>query len=102
MHHHPPTPTLFPYTTLFRSDRPTMQADLEPLATPRYVEIRTGHFDAERSSLCKPGCAASVQDVEARAPRFDVHVRRSEERRVGKVGRSRWRPTHVKTKACKT
>src|SRR3989442_15929573 len=78
----PPRSPLFPYTTLFRSVR---------------VPAVGGRGDRRR------GVARRLHEIDpARAVRSGVLHRvreiRSEERRVGKEGRSRWSPYHLKKK----
>src|SRR2546430_16212022 len=103
----PPRSTLFPYTTLFRSrgwDDPDAQrwsAALQPLESeaaarlktwlPKlHYPIRIGEHDQTAFSFGLVwDWAAVAGDDEMRAL-----LRRSEERRVGKEGRSRWSPYH--------
>src|SRR3712207_9177273 len=96
----PPRSTLFPYTTLFRSDGiftadPRIVKNARKIARISYDEM-----------LELAGLGASV--LQTRAVEFakkynvPIHVRnsgndsegRSEERRVGKECRSRWSPYH--------
>src|SRR3989442_88491 len=85
----PPRSTLFPYTTLFRSQLvetapvvglvlalPSVQLEAEKVP-PLFVKptVPVG-------ALAEPGVASVTVAV------------RSEERRVGKEGRSRWSPDH--------
>src|SRR3989449_725959 len=79
----PPRSTLFPYTTLFRSVVPGVSvqglgatAELEPDGL-----VETTKLTMPRGALLG---ALSVSAT----------VTRSEERRVGKEGRSRWSPYH--------
>src|SRR3712207_9451488 len=109
----PPKPTLFPYTTLFRSARGRVPEELRAVG-PRGGHEVVGPGDALPAGL--------VDRREARLPGHDVaelvaHVPgpgvgaatlgerdedlqglprevRSEERRVGKECRSRWSPYH--------
>src|SRR5256886_15033211 len=120
----PPRSTLFPYTTLFRSDavrdardrrgalprperplrhddrvheQPVLRLDAR-LRQPR-VHVRRGVSDGRprRTSRAGPARRAPPERVEAgrREPAgVRAHVVRSEERRVGKECRSRWSPYH--------
>src|SRR2546430_17728256 len=94
----PPRSTLFPYTTLFRSGLGERQVGrgVDRGELGRGV---VGGVGVEHAR----GRARGVGDV--RGPRgVDLHhegdrlVGRSEERRVGKEGRSRWSPYHSKKK----
>src|SRR3712207_9386342 len=61
-----------------------------PLCTTRIL----GGCAVEVSTV-QDGCGGSPLPVTVRLPEPDVHLRqRSEERRVGKEGRSRWSPYH--------
>src|SRR3712207_9239206 len=117
----PPRSTLFPYTTLFRSDvrgegargqllgqeLPHLGADLlgglgrrggrQGQGTAHAVRLPTSVW------LCPPGCTGRRRGQRAgvRGPRSaggrlrgDVGRVRSEERRVGKECRSRWSPVY--------
>src|SRR2546426_12722027 len=108
----PPRSTLYPYTTLFRSQRRGRgkpAARVEPgeravgphhgeevAADAAHVRISDRQREIRRDSGID-GVAAVAEDVEAdrggegqgRADRV-----RSEERRVGKECRSRWSPYH--------
>src|SRR2546430_16364319 len=104
----PPRSTLFPYTTLFRSRvgariahddvDPTpfggagidqcLQLGLVPHVTGVRERRAAGSGDLRRGRLAALGLAA--RDDDARA------VQRSEERRVGKEGRSLWSPDQLK------
>src|SRR2546421_10873609 len=100
----PPRSTLFPYTTLFRSDREYFQAEIEPMLNDPLVEF-VGEVGAGRkATLLEEGCLSPGTDF---ADEFDQRVVqhrlnlglkilsvRSEERRVGKECRSRWSPYH--------
>src|SRR3712207_9367741 len=102
----PPRSTLFPYTTLFRSD------NTEPRSAAAFV-----HHGMTSSDLLDTALAVQLTDATdvllAKADRLvaalcdhglahrdtikvgRTHgVHRSEERRVGKAGRSRWSPYH--------
>src|SRR3712207_9230777 len=96
----PPRSTLFPYTTLFRSD------------SHREEEEREGpepRLSIEQSKTVTRVAAEEARDLEARERErareyppqrrrvLDVKAHRpgrSEERRVGKECRSRWSPYH--------
>src|SRR5690242_21850268 len=72
----PPMSTLFPYTTLFRSERRGTRGGSHEAGLS--VDVR--HED-EEERLCDP---AAVGRGEASRLRRRAHWRRSEERRVGK------------------
>src|SRR3712207_9168017 len=98
----PPRSTLFPYTTLFRSDLDP-QVVVDVLVPAKLLDDRTGGqphplTGVLRSRRC-PGAtwgrahvAPPLSLPEAGRPRCCVC--RSEERRVGKECRSRWSPYH--------
>src|SRR3712207_9047701 len=110
----PPRSTLFPYTTLFRSDleRHGLDRDLEVLPSEAEVE----RLRQAGAGLTRPEAAVllahsknlvreellagdlpddpSVAGVLAAYFPRAVRERRSEERRVGKECRSRWSPYH--------
>src|SRR5258708_39583879 len=99
MRRRPPRSTLFPYTPLFRSLR-----DRVPLAVRKSFH-ESGFVDVETPILTRstPGGARQNRRfhvdeaalVEGLAHRQrDPVAERSEERRVGKEGRSRWSPSH--------
>src|SRR3712207_9032305 len=100
----PPRSTLFPYTTLFRSDREIKTfAERDPAQIPwgdvgaDIVVESTGVFtDGEKAAAHIEGGAKKVV-ISAPAKNVDatfVFKVRSEERRVGKECRSRWSPYH--------
>src|SRR2546425_10124436 len=93
----PPRSTLFPYTTLFRSN--ATDADGQALT----FSLNSGPSFATVTTT-SPGTGTATGNLHL-APGFtdagtySVTVRvtdgtRSEERRVGKEGRSRWSPHH--------
>src|SRR2546422_10068869 len=90
----PPRSTLFPYTTLFRS---------ATAGTP--VIFSTAHYlDREGAALAK-SCGVEVTIFKPLEPALGIQAvedglgtARSEERRVGEEGRSRWSPYHLKKK----
>src|SRR5256885_17128385 len=96
----PPRSTLFPYTTLFRSNRPR-EIFIETHAGWRREEVPFADFDWCRR-LAKLIANVTRQRVDESAPLLSaalpsgerVQIVRSEERRVGKEGRSRWSPYH--------
>src|SRR3712207_9498942 len=104
----PPRSTLFPYTTLFRSPDPSalVRVHLEPEAEPRLRLGQDLHL-AVLGEQVRPRrqVVGHRPDVVDRGVDEDRVVRvpggggggarlRSEERRVGKEGRSRWSPYH--------
>src|SRR5690554_8168823 len=76
----PPRSTLFPYTTLFRSE--LTARDLVILPNSYRANIESMAFD-ERSGF-------QLNQLSAIALFNDQGLNRSEERRVGKEWRSRW------------
>src|SRR5260221_13827946 len=88
----PPRSTLFPYTTLFRSSVPSVSScrmvvwSRVTFFIGRYRSTRTLSLKDRRDGL-------RIQRTHRRAS-----TPRSEERRVGKEGRSRWSPYHSKKK----
>src|SRR3712207_9333001 len=104
----PPRSTLFPYTTLFRSGEAVV-GHLGDLYRLGLAQAGVGGDDAEGRVLAPPqaggGLGEQVRRVARRAV-FQAGARegrvrlrvadRSEERRVGKEGRSRWSPDYLK------
>src|SRR3712207_9107497 len=97
----PPRSTLFPYTTLFRSDRERGEGPHgEELGLPvlerREPEIAAAQVaepaDRRLFVLELVGVVLAPPRHGLREPAPDPH--RSEERRVGKECRSRWSPYH--------
>src|SRR3712207_9511141 len=95
----PPRSTLFPYTTLFRSPRAVAAyrahysagALLEATVYPGVPELLAALTGAGAT------LAVATSKPEPFAVRLLAHtglLPRSEERRVGKEGRSRWSPYH--------
>src|SRR2546425_12582776 len=82
--------------------RDKLVTGVQTCALPIYLSLDDQAGDAgERSSLVFGGMDATsaqptIQDLEARVA--DDPDDRSEERRVGKEGRSRWAPYHLKKK----
>src|SRR2546422_11124622 len=109
----PPRSTLFPYTTLFRSlDQIDVIELNEAFAVQSLSVIKLAGLDPARVNpnggavaLGHPlGCtgakltATVLRELERRNARYGMVTMRSEERRVGKEGRSRWAPCHLKKK----
>src|SRR5256885_16586761 len=96
----PPRSTLFPYTTLFRSRRRAAQQGRQVrLGVRLHVIVRETNeeawADAERLiSKLTDEDIARAQAGYARMDSVGQSRMRSEERRVGKEGRSRWSPYH--------
>src|SRR2546422_11056768 len=94
----PPRSTLFPYTTLFRSLLARVkpyylyQADLTRGTNHLRTTVETGLeiIKALQGHTSGMGVPHFVID----APGGGGKIPRSEERRVGKEGRSRWAPYH--------
>src|SRR3989442_12116350 len=98
----PPRSTLFPYTTLFRSHgfflidcrvatgRPRLVTVIVP--PPSSISSRRARHFVLNSVAVSPGLTVAAR---LRMCVFAGGYRaRSEERRVGKEGRSRWWPDH--------
>src|SRR3712207_9151146 len=97
----PPRSTLFPYTTLFRSQFAKVQVTIEPLEVtadgPTYEFVNAvtgGRIPREYIPSVDAGMQDAMQyGILAGYPMVGVKAR-SEERRVGKECRSRWSPYH--------
>src|SRR2546422_9168072 len=94
----PPRSTLFPYTTLFRSRVLYDPADALHLPRPE-PDRRRRPGSPPRGPVGDDRAARRAGRADARGRRAQrvAAVRRgyrSEERRVGKEGRSRWSPYH--------
>src|SRR3712207_9555871 len=95
----PPRSTLFPYTTLFRSDFDVLVGInllREGLDLPEVSLVAI--LDADKEGFLRSG-RSLIQTIgrAARNVSGEVHMyadKRSEERRVGKECRSRWSPYH--------
>src|SRR2546429_9443466 len=98
----PPRSTLFPYTTLFRSLFVAEKLGFNQLGgngraiqgDERMGAARRLFVNGARDKFF-PG-ARLAQDANARFAGRDARDLRSEERRVGEEGRSRWSPDHLK------
>src|SRR5256885_16213540 len=100
----PPRSTLFPYTTLFRSLLQRARTGrglrvevsmLEALAEWMSYPLNFAHYGGTapaRSGLTHPSIAPYGQYTAGDGQ--SLIFGRSEERRVGKEGRSRWSPYH--------
>src|SRR2546422_11156907 len=99
----PPRSTLFPYTTLFRSltDVPRVAPDHDA-QLDLVVELDGLARSDDRVSRAVDGAGRPDEEQRLRRQRQAhlagvvrvVQTDRSEERRVGKEGRSRWSPYH--------
>src|SRR2546430_17142408 len=86
----PPRSTLFPYTTLFRSgEAGTADGNGRPAAAGTASAGATRRRGGSRGRRLQP----DARPARERTPR-----ERSEERRVGEEGRSRWSADHLKKK----
>src|SRR3712207_9589886 len=101
----PPRSTLFPYTTLFRSDwndlvyRDRWREAIDQLhATNNFPEFTGKLCPAPCEAACvleiREGDAVSIKQIEVSIVNRAFDEGRSEERRVGKECRSRWSPYH--------
>src|SRR3712207_9230495 len=104
----PPRSTLFPYTTLFRSEPGTATATAGHTDNSILIDAPIDHVWAMTNDLPSwPDLFTEYSEVEILAEtetwfrfRLKMHpdesgrVWRSEERRVGKECRSRWSPYH--------
>src|SRR2546430_14308783 len=85
----PPRSTLFPYTTLFRSEaRKAAREQLDHGAD--WIKVYMTH----RSWVDEQGALVSQPTLTVEELKAIVDEARSEERRVGKECRSRWSPYH--------
>src|SRR3712207_9092562 len=97
----PPRSTLFPYTTLFRSERDgVVQRAVMALkdALPDLVVVTDvclcEYTDHGHCGVIEGGRVLNDPTLDLLARMALSHVERSEERRVGKECRSRWSPYH--------
>src|SRR2546426_9606607 len=106
----PPRSTLFPYTTLFRSEVVAVQGDVEGAAGDEHAlflfdelgdplgELDAAPLDADEDEIVRAvGQLEHLDRHTLKRPRQRAGVQdggRSEERRVGKECRSRWSPYH--------
>src|SRR2546430_17122880 len=97
----PPRSTLFPYTTLFRSNQEAADRSLEAAgrrlhdAAEHRVETADDNVPEDSSSGARDGVEQPARRVVAASAASNGHAaNRSEERRVGKECRSRWSPYH--------
>src|SRR5256885_14900722 len=97
----PPRSTLFPYTTLFRSQHLAghqIAAALDQDVVELVLDRQQGHLVAghgghgQLAPLGAQRGALACRGMQRKAPA------RSEERRGGEEGRSRWSPYHLKKK----
>src|SRR2546430_16275232 len=112
----PPRSTLFPYTTLFRSDGVRRRTE-QPRGVAGHDHFLADELEEVEVGLCRrgPPLAQPYLDL-LKLIRKEVVVAgnaswlfrtapyavRSEERRVGEEGRSRWSPYHLKKKKVKS
>src|SRR2546430_17047307 len=87
----PPRSTLFPYTTLFRSRDPVRLS----ASNRQRARLRSSLLALARRFLSFAGRSLFFETPCRPSSR---RLSRSEERRVGKEGRSRWSPYHYKKK----
>src|SRR2546422_10392823 len=101
----PPRSTLFPYTTLFRSEVLRISNDAEASQRRRLGRLRAERDTALVAQRLEALRRAALNDRNVIGPMLDCarayctlyeirHALRSEERRVGEEGRSRWSPYH--------
>src|SRR5256885_16444156 len=96
----PPRSTLFPYTTLFRSQNLDLQFGLsktpEPITRTRsglyVIALRPAEFTANPITSYPTDIQGTYQTHDGSV--IEATLVRSEERRVGKECRSRWSPYH--------
>src|SRR3712207_9296498 len=94
----PPRSTLFPYTTLFRSER-AEAVDGAKVVTGQVVAADVKGLrqisDDVKNRLGGPSAVVLAAALDGKAVLVaNLHPERSEERRVGKECRSRWSPYH--------
>src|SRR5256885_13744341 len=93
----PPRSTLFPYTTLFRSP---MFVDTSPPGQCLFCRLVAGEipsaqvFEDEQTIAFMDIGQGNPRPVLVASKRHAVTPLRSEERRGGEEGRSRWSPDH--------
>src|SRR5256884_9604403 len=96
----PPRSTLFPYTTLFRSRKPIGPTIFTSPPKARSSlgglcgGIRPSRVNGYEIPFVEHFLATCVYQVKIEGARGLEWRTRSEERRVGKEGRSRWSPDH--------
>src|SRR5256885_16307542 len=97
----PPRSTLFPYTTLFRSDYEAAQQSLAAAgadaraASDHLSQLGAAVQEGSRGSyVVKSPISGRVVEMAGSQGGYWNDVNRSEERRVGKECRSRWSPYH--------
>src|SRR2546427_12207395 len=105
----PPRSTLFPYTTLFRSDDPAttvallalnavvgVQASVDATNTVTRFGVTCALCHSTVDNSLAPGIGRRLDGWPNRDlnPGLILSLSRSEERRVGKECRSRWSPYH--------
>src|SRR2546430_17418741 len=98
----PPRSTLFPYTTLFRSEAGARTGQEKAFHFPKPCPFCGSPVELDKHgtfSRCTGGakCASQTKEIlraYARRSAMDIEGLRSEERRVGKECRSRWSPYH--------
>src|SRR5256885_17196885 len=100
----PPRSTLFPYTTLSRShgpphtlqaigEAPNMAAAHERLARRAATPLRK-RLAVAAGAVLAAAAGAGIWALSGMPHFMAAQTERSEERRVGKEGRSRWAPYH--------
>src|SRR3712207_9162983 len=100
----PPRSTLFPYTTLFRSQQYLLQRTAEGVVlstrrrlVDRLLRLPVAEYDRRRTGDLMSRVGSDTTLLRATVTSGVVEVAgsaRSEERRVGKECRSRWSPYH--------
>src|SRR3712207_9405248 len=92
----PPRSTLFPYTTLFRSQGPSITGGqlLQSLAPVPAQRLVVGDALREQQTLDAVDVRDPLRHQRLALAAEPPTVLRSEERRVGKECRSRWSPYH--------
>src|SRR2546429_9912071 len=94
----PPRSTLFPYTTLFRSDVAAESAAFAPLNGQQIRSALRGSSVGDgrhwEHQYLRDGRLIRSESGTSKAGQWSVQGDRSEERRVGKECRSRWSPYH--------
>src|SRR2546426_10255157 len=100
----PPRSTLFPYTTLFRSRQEVVRALAKLQTVASRAEAASAIAEAEiavqalrAATGTQPAAGADVAQAGTLLQQASAEFakqNRSEERRVGEEGRSRWSPYH--------
>src|SRR2546427_12098118 len=93
----PPRSTLFPYTTLFRSRAAKLGEEIRTVADRHRGDVAAAGsvlLNVREVVQTTSKQISQLGELSASIDDFVELIKRSEERRVGKEGRSRWSPYH--------